>query len=100
MQIIHATLTTDKGKREGFVRLLSKLVGPSRAETGNLMYDTYQSLEDPEVFIVVERWSNESAVKAHFETPHFKAFVQEVEKLVVKPPDIKIYEAKEVKSAS
>ena len=36
-----------------------------RAEEGNLRYEYYVSLEDPETVLLIDRWTDQAAIDAH-----------------------------------
>jgi len=36
-----------------------------RAEAGNLRYEYYQSLDDPETILLIDSWTNQAAIDAH-----------------------------------
>ena len=40
-----------------------------RAEEGNLRYEYYQSLEDPETILLIDSWANQEAIDKHHATP-------------------------------
>ena len=40
-----------------------------RAESGNLRYEYYQSLDDPETVLLVDSWENQDAIDAHHASP-------------------------------
>jgi quinol monooxygenase YgiN len=46
----------------------------TRAEPGCVTYRFYEDLETSGHFHVFEIWQTPEALKAHFETPHMKAF--------------------------
>lgn len=35
------------------------------AEAGNLRYEYYQSLDDPETILLIDSWTNQAAIDAH-----------------------------------
>jgi quinol monooxygenase YgiN len=43
-------------------------------EAGCISYDMNQSVTDPALLVLLERWESHEALKRHFETPHFKAW--------------------------
>ena len=43
----------------------------SRTEAGNLKYAYYIPAEDDDELLLVEKWRDEDALKAHGKTPHF-----------------------------
>ena len=40
-----------------------------RAEAGNLRYDYYQSLDDPETILLIDSWANQEAIDVHHASP-------------------------------
>ena len=44
-------------------------VGLIRAEAGNLRYEYYQSLEDPETVLLIDSWADQAAIDAHHASP-------------------------------
>lgn len=40
-------------------------VAAIRAEAGNLRYEYYQSLEDPETVLLIDSWKDQAAIDAH-----------------------------------
>ena len=54
---------------------LEAVVAPSRAESACLRYDLHLDNKIPSRFIMLEEWSDQDALTAHYATPHFKALV-------------------------
>jgi quinol monooxygenase YgiN len=44
-------------------------VAAIRAEAGNLRYEYYQSLDDPETVLLIDSWTNQAAIDAHHASP-------------------------------
>ena len=40
-----------------------------RAEVGNLRYEYYQSLDDPETVLLIDQWRDQAAIDAHHTSP-------------------------------
>ena len=40
-----------------------------REEPGNLRYEYYQSLDDPETVLLIDAWTDQSAIDAHHASP-------------------------------
>lgn len=40
-----------------------------RAEKGNLRYEYYQSLDDPETVLLIDSWVDQAAIDAHHASP-------------------------------
>ena len=47
----------------------SGTVAAIRAEEGNLRYEYYQSLDDPETILLIDSWASQEAIDAHHATP-------------------------------
>ena len=61
------------GKGADVKRELLSLSAPTRAETGNLRYDLYRSVDRPDRFMRLEIWKDEQALEDHKATPHLRA---------------------------
>ena len=44
-------------------------VAAIQAEPGNLRYEYYQSLDDPETVLLIDSWENQEAIDIHHATP-------------------------------
>ena len=44
-------------------------VAAIRAEAGNLRYEYYQSLDDPETVVLIDSWEDQEAIDAHHASP-------------------------------
>ncbi len=49
--------------------IASGTVDAIRAEEGNLRYEYYQSMDDPETILLVDSWANQEAIDAHHASP-------------------------------
>ena len=47
----------------------SGTVAVIRAETGNLRYEYYQPLEDPETILLIDSWTDQAAIDVHHASP-------------------------------
>ena len=70
---------------------LTELIGPTRAETGCLVYELMQNNDDPTDFTFVEEWSGNDSLDAHLLTEHIQGVVARAEELFSAPPDIRRY---------
>ena len=50
----------------------SGTVDKIRAEEGNLRYEYYLSLEDPETVLLIDSWNDQAAIDAHHASPMMK----------------------------
>lgn len=54
--------------------IASMMMPASQAEPGCLAYAYAEDLIDPGLVYIVERWADDSALNAHFQTPHMARF--------------------------
>ena len=47
----------------------SGTVAAIRAEAGNLRYEYYQPLDDPETILLIDSWTDQAAIDAHHASP-------------------------------
>ena len=47
----------------------SGTVDKIRAEEGNLRYEYYVSMEDPETVLLIDSWTDQTAIDAHHASP-------------------------------
>ena len=47
----------------------SGIVDAIRAEKGNLRYQYFQPLDDPETILLIDSWENQEAIDAHHASP-------------------------------
>lgn len=84
---IVATLTIKSDFQAPLFEALKKIVDSSRAEEGCNQYDLHQDMQNPMVYVFVERWASQEALDLHNQSEHFTSFAQftkgKVESLVV-----------------
>ena len=63
------TGTEGNAKKIAAAMISSGTVDAIRAEEGNLRYDYYQSLDDPETILLIDSWESQEAIDKHHATP-------------------------------
>ena len=58
----------------------SGTVDAIRAEDGNLRYEYYWSLEDPDTVLLIDSWESQEALDAHYASPMMEAIASLREK--------------------
>lgn len=58
---------------------LVKLIAPTRAERGCLVYDLHQDNENPCIFKFLESWESRELWQVHMASPHLQAYKQATE---------------------
>ena len=73
MIVLNVTYRCKPELREAFLERIRKegIDAASRAETGNLKYDYYIPYDASDDLLLIEKWTDEDALKAHAETPHY-----------------------------
>ena len=74
MLLIQVTYTMRPGQRDAFVRKIreSGILDAIRGEEGCLGYSYYMPEEEDGTLLLIEKWTDAPAQKAHLETPHMK----------------------------
>jgi quinol monooxygenase YgiN len=55
-------------------------------EPGNVYYDLFTTVEDPQVYVIMERYQDAAAVAAHGQTEHMRKVLAELRELLDGPP--------------
>jgi len=93
--MIHVLATIDlrPGTRDRFLQEFSGIVGEVRAEVGCLEYGAAVDLPTdlpaqppvrPDVAVIVEKWNDLDALRAHLAAAHMKAYRDRVKPYVVR----------------
>lgn len=71
MIVIQLLYRGNHGKAKAFAEemLSSGLVASIRAEAGNLGYDYFFPMEDPDALLLVDRWESQASLDAHHASP-------------------------------
>ncbi|QKX64010.1 uncharacterized protein TRUGW13939_11183 [Talaromyces rugulosus] len=88
-----ATITVKDGKLEQVLEALKTLASTvHQTEPDVLRYFAFQTKnsEGQDQLVMIEKYSNAEAHKAHSATSHFKSFVGQVQDLLAGPLDIKV----------
>jgi PTH1 family peptidyl-tRNA hydrolase len=91
MLTIVAKNTVKPGTVDAFKEAAQPLIDGSRSEPGNIAYDLYEDVSDPNVLTFIERWQDQSAIDSHNNSPHFKAAEPKLGEFAAKDMDITIY---------
>ncbi|RUX33092.1 antibiotic biosynthesis monooxygenase [Mesorhizobium sp. M2A.F.Ca.ET.042.01.1.1] len=79
-------LTARPGKAAELQRLLCATRVSSRTEPGNMRWDIWRDRANPDRFILDELYSDDTALNAHRETPHFKNYAEKIGDLAERTP--------------
>jgi quinol monooxygenase YgiN len=71
-----------------FPKLIEEFTTATRAEPGNISFDWYRSVDDPNVYVLVEAFADREAGDAHVNSEHFKKATQILPTLFAGVPEI------------
>ena len=74
MLVVIAKAKVGEGAVEAAKNAISAMVKASMAEEGCIEYAFTTDILDPTVLYIVEKWVDEAALVAHFQTPHMASF--------------------------
>ena len=73
---------------DDFPKLTAEFTEATRAEPGNICFDWYRSVDDPNMYVLVEAFVDREAGDAHVNTPHFKKATELLPTLFSDVPEI------------
>lgn len=88
MEIINATFYIKEEKRADFLAAVTPLLASARTEDGCYGYHLYESLEENNRFVMVEKWANQEAITAHNQNPLLQQLFQQMPDFAAKPSEI------------
>lgn len=83
---IVAVLTAKPGKLPALQDLLFGMAPACRSEPGNLRWDVWRDQAEPARFVLDELYVDDAAVAAHRQTPHFAAYLAQINDLAERTP--------------
>ncbi|MCM2129876.1 putative quinol monooxygenase [Larsenimonas rhizosphaerae] len=70
-----ATIEAEEAHEKTVEKALRDVVSPSRDDAGCEMYVLSRDEDNSSLFVMLERWKDRSALKAHEQTPHYKTLM-------------------------
>lgn len=74
MIYVIANLTVAPDKREAVLAAARPAIAETRKEQGCVSYELFQSAENPNEMVFVERWESRDALNAHARSDHFRVW--------------------------
>ena len=80
MEVAVVSITVNlkyKGKNGSARKFVDEMISSGtvdaiREEKGNIKYEYYQSIEDPEMILLIDSWENQEAIDVHHASPMMK----------------------------
>jgi quinol monooxygenase YgiN len=85
-----ATTQVKPESRDAFIKGAKECIDGTRKEKGCIAYESHTSINDPNLFVVVERWETREDLNAHGRAPHMKVWREYSAPLKVSPTVIEI----------
>lgn len=92
MIVLAAKFVGKPERRGSIISLAATVAKPSRAESGCISYNFYEQQPTNNEFLFFEEWADQAALDYHFQTPHFKKFMEQFPDLIQGKPLIRVYE--------
>jgi quinol monooxygenase YgiN len=90
MIYVVATSQVKPESRDAFITGARECIAATRTEKGCIAYESHTSINDPNLFVVVERWETRGDLNAHGRAPHMKTWREYSAPLKVSPTVIEI----------
>ena len=94
--IVFASFSPNPGQEADVEEILRGMVGPTRAEPGNEIYDLYKKTADSDgtpTFHFFERYADADALQAHRDTDHYKAYRAKIMDYLSEPIGVVVLDA-------
>jgi quinol monooxygenase YgiN len=88
MIFITAKFTVKPEDADRWPQIASSFTEATRAEPGCLWFDWSRSVEDPQVYVLVEAFRDDAAGGAHVQSDHFRQAQRELPPHLVETPKI------------
>jgi len=79
------------GQEKALEHALRAGISPTHLEPGCLRFALHRSTADTGMFLIVERWTDQSALDEHMKKPYVTRVIAEVNELA-EPPEVGVYE--------
>jgi quinol monooxygenase YgiN len=90
---VTATLKAKPGREQDLARAVQALAQKVRAnEPDCKLYQLARSKNDPALFVLLERYTDDAALARHSNTEYFKAGIGEMMALVEGRPEIRLFD--------
>lgn len=83
-----AVITAKEGSADQVETILRTLAEATHAESGCIRYSLQRGLQDPNVFVTVEKWDSSASLDAHLASEHVQAALGAAGELLAAQPQI------------
>jgi quinol monooxygenase YgiN len=68
-----------RGRGKDLEKILLKVIGPTRKESGNIAYVLHRSNDNPDELLFDEIWTNKEVLEEHFKRPYIEDLDSSIE---------------------
>ncbi len=80
-------------KNELYQKLAGELVEKTnQLDEGCIEYGLYRDVQDPNGFVIVEKWESQKLLDRHMASAHFKEIVPQLDACFAKAEDVALYQ--------
>ncbi|MDQ6848559.1 MAG: antibiotic biosynthesis monooxygenase [Actinomycetota bacterium] len=83
-----ALITAKPGSGDDVGTALRELAAATHGEDGCLQYSLHRGLQEPDVFLTIEKWRSKADLDAHLSSPHLQAALAAAGELLAEQPRI------------
>ena len=91
--VVVASFEVQEAKADEAEAALRETIEATHAEAGCLNYALHRDKNDRNVFVLVEKWTSQVALDAHFQQPYVAALGEKAAGLLAAPPTIRFCDA-------
>ena len=92
MIVVIARLRVRPGSLAEFQQAYEAVRAASLQEEGAVSYRAQRGLVDDGELVFIEEWADRGTLDRHFTQPHFAAFDEVLQPLLVEPPEVHVHE--------
>ena len=86
--VVVATFRVHPGKGEEAVAAFAPTIEQTHAEEGCLAYALHRDVNDPDVLVLVERWTDREALGSHLQQSYVSQLGEAASEFLAEPPTI------------
>ncbi|MEV8092809.1 putative quinol monooxygenase [Kitasatospora sp. NPDC085879] len=88
MILINVKFTARPEYADSWMSLVGDFTRATREEPGNIFFEWSRSVDDPQVYVLLEAFESADAGAAHVNSDHFKAAMAELPRTIAAKPQI------------
>ena len=90
-----AFIEAKEEKRQELLNILISIIEPSRKEEGNIEYNLYLSIDNPNEIMFDELWSSKETFDKHYNSIQSQENRKKIKDMLIKPMEIKLFKETE-----